>query len=74
MMRRQGTLTLKRAPNEEGAALDRQPLSIASIVDRLDLDSFDAALTQRWTASLEASVQAWRDRARRRYMEGRHNG
>jgi sulfite reductase beta subunit-like hemoprotein len=66
-----GTLSL---PQKEGAALDRQPLSIASIVDRLDLDSFDAALTQRWTASLEASVQAWRNRARRHNGEGRRNG
>jgi predicted alpha/beta hydrolase family esterase len=66
-MRRE-TLTLNRSNqrNEKGAAC-QQPLSIASLVDRLDLDTWDAADLQRWTARLQGSVQEWTDRGRRHH-------
>lgn len=57
-----GTLAVR--PKERGqGALDQRPapLNIAGLVDRLNLDNWDAADLQRWTAMIERSLANWRD-------------
>lgn len=73
-MRRSGTLTLDR-PNQqkERGRSGQQPLPIASIADRLALNSAEERELQRLDAVLNAWVAEWRHRERRR-REGWQGG